>query len=187
MVLRDVNLVPEQVLHRRYVIRHVAAWSFAYLLLLGFSAGAYTVYTRGVLARRRPPTDEAQLRKRLATTIAEVQEKVFQVERLAFVRRMSRPGSMTLVLDRLAQDLDPQTWLTEFSLQTREGSGATLVLSGRSVSHAKLGTLIGQLTSDRMFGNVVLKTADEERGSTGSIDQPSDLIAFTIQGEVLGE
>ena len=187
MALRDVNLVPEHVLHGRYVIRRVAAWVLAYLLLIGSCVGAYVGYTQGILARRSPPTSEAQVRQRLTATIVEVQKKMSEVERLAFVRRVSRPGGVTLVLDRLAAIMDPQIWLTDFSLQAHEGSGATLVLSGLSVSNAKLGALIGQLTTDRMFGNVVLKNAAEARGSAGSHNGPSALITFTIQAEIHGE
>jgi Tfp pilus assembly protein PilN len=187
MALRDVNLVPEHVLHGRYVIRCITAWVLAYLLLIGSCVGAYVVYTQRTLARRSPPISEAQLRKQLAATIVEVQKKMSEVERLAFVRRVSRPRGATLVLDRLAAVMDPQIWLTDLSLLTHEGSGTTLVLSGLSVSHAKLGALIGQLTNDRMFGNVVLKRAAEARGSADANDRSSDLIAFTIQADIHGE
>ena len=187
MALRDVNLVPAHVLHGRYVARHVAAWGLAYLLLIGSCVGAYVGYTQGVLARRSPPTSEAQVRKRLAATIVEVQEKMAEVERLAFVRRVSRPWEVTHLLDRLVAGMDLQTWLTDLSLQAHDDSGASLVLTGLSVSNAKLGSLLGQLTKDPMFGNVVLKSAAEARGPSGSDDQPSNLIVFTIQAEIHGE
>jgi Tfp pilus assembly protein PilN len=187
MALRDVNLVPDHVLHGRYVTRRVSAWVLAYLLLIGSCVGAYVGYTQGVLARRSPPTSAAQVRQRLAATIVEIQKKMSEIERLAFVRRLSHPGGVTLALDRLAADMDPHVWLTDFSLQAHEGSGATLVLSGLSASNAKLGALIGQLTSDRVFGNVVLKNAAEASGTAGSEDRPSDSIAFTIQAEIHGE
>jgi len=187
MALRDVNLVPEHVLHRRYVIRHIAAWGLAYSILLGSCVGAYVSYSQGVLARRTSPMNEGQVRKHLAAAIAGIQEKMAELERLAFVRRMSRAEGVTHVLDRLAAVMDPQTWLTGLSLQVHEDSGATLVLTGLSVSNAKLGSLIGQLTSDRMFGNVALKSAAEARGPAGTDGEPSDLIAFTIQAEIHGE
>ena len=138
MALRDVNLVPEPVLQRRYMIRRVAAWGLAYLLVLGSCVGAYVGYTKGVLARRSPPTNEAQERKRLAATIVEIREKTEELERLAFVRRVSRAVKVTPVLGRLAEIMDPKTWLTHLSLQAHEDSVATLVLSGLSISNAKL-------------------------------------------------
>jgi hypothetical protein len=183
MALRDVNLVPEQVLHRRYVIRHLYAWGGAYLLLFGILAGSYLGYTRVVLAQRNPAIPEEQLRKGLAVTITEIQRKTEELERLAFVRQASRSGDAPQVLGRLAEIMDPQVWLTDLTLQARETAGSTLLLDGLSVSNSLLGSLIKQLNDDPLFGKVVLKSADETQGSTGSDAAPTNLIRFAIAAE----
>ena len=183
MALRDVNLVPEPVLQKRYLNRHLAAWGVACLLLAGVVMGAYIGYTRGILARRRPTIDEEQVRKRLALTITDIHAKTEELERLAFVRQASRPGEAPQVLSRLAAIMDPQIWLTDLSLQARELSGSTLLLNGLSVSNATLGALIKQLNDDPMFDNVVLKHATETPGATGSDERLTNLIQFTIEAE----
>lgn len=187
MALRDVNLVPAQVLHRRSLTRHIVAWGLAYLLLLGCCAGVYVGVTRVISPRDNAGRDEALLRKRLAETIAEIQKKTAEVEQMAFVRRMSRPGDSCRALDWLAANMGAQTWLTDFLFQAANDSGASLVLTGFSASNEELGVLINQITSDRMFANVMLKTSDEVHAPPESSGLSPTLVAFTIQVDIRGE
>ncbi len=190
MALRDVNLVPEPVLQGRYARRHLVAWGVACLLVAAACAAAHVHFTRRALARGGAPVSEAEMRRRLVTAIVQVQDKMAEVERLAFARRMSRPVGAAHVLDALASHMDADTWLTALSLRERDGGGMGLVANGLCVSNAKLGLLIGDLTGDPLFASVVLRNAVEAGGGdrSGNGDgAPDALTSFTIQAELHGE
>ncbi len=187
MVLRDVNLVPAPVLHRRFITRHIVAWGLAYILLLVCCVGVYVGVTRGIRPRDSAAGDEDLLRKRLAATIAEIQKKTAEVEQMAFVRRVSRPGNSCRALDWLAANMDAHTWLTDFLFRAANDSGASLVLTGFSASNEELGALINQISSDRMFANVMLKTADEVHAPPEFSGRSPTLVAFTIHVDIRGE
>jgi Tfp pilus assembly protein PilN len=187
MALRDVNLVPEALLERRRARRHLAIWGLAALSLLVCCAGGYVGYTQIAFTRLSSRTNEAQERRRLAATVREIREKTEELERLAFVRRVSRAASVTPVLNRLAEILDPQTWLTQFALQMNDSAGARLSLSGVCESNTRLGALIGQLTGEPMFRNVTLKSAAEAAGATGAGDRATNAVLFTIQTDIREE
>ncbi len=91
MALRDINLVPAAVLQRRYLSRHAVAWGLAYGLCAAMLVGAYVWSTSGIIARRRAPVREEEVRKRLAATIAEIVSKQEDIERLEFVRDLVSP------------------------------------------------------------------------------------------------
>lgn len=187
MALRDVNLVPEPVLLRRYVVRHLYAWVGAFVLLIALLASGYYFYTRGILARRGSDVSQDQVRKSLAVTIAEIQRKTVELERLAFVRQATRPGEAPQVLARLAEVMDPNLWLTDLTLEAREESGSLLQMNGLSVSNATLSTLIGRLNGDPMFKDMVLKNAVETLGVTSPEGAPTNLIHFMIEAETRTE
>lgn len=118
MALRDVNLVPESILQRRYLLRHGVGWALAYGLLVAVLLGAYLAYTQATVAKHRVPGSEKEVRQRLADTIAEIEGKKDELDRLALVRHVSRPFGTAEILGRLAEIMDPMTWLTEISVET---------------------------------------------------------------------
>lgn len=183
MALRDVNLVPEAVLQRRYLLRHASLWALAGLTVMGTLAGAYAFYTRAVLTRREPRVSEAEARRLLSEMVADIDGKMQQLEHLAYVRRVSRPGCAARALDGLAAAMDPQTWLTGLSLNMHSNSTASVVASGLAGSNAKLGSLIGKLSGTGRFRNVVLMNASEASDSSSSDGAPVRVVAFTVQAE----
>jgi len=186
MALRDVNMVPDEVLNRRYAGRHLAAWGVCYLLTLGFAAAGYATYVRTSVAQHPPAMDEQQVRRQLASTIIGIQQKKDDLERLALARRVAGVATAPRALTRLAEIMDPAMWLTDLTFQAGKETRAGLLFNGRSVSHARLGAFVRQLGGDRMFRNVALRNATQLQGSSAA-NEPSNTVQFTVSADIVGD
>jgi len=187
MALRDINLVPENVLQRRYGVRHAIGWCLAYGLLIVLLLSGYFAYTHRVVTKRRVPTSESEVRKRLAATIADIEVRKQDIERLAFVRHISQPFGTAEILGRLAQIMDPKTWLTTCSVSAGEGGAPLLVMQGLAFSNARLGATMRALAEDDHFEDLVLKNSSEVKMSLDMPGVPENIIQFHIEATVVTE
>lgn len=185
MAVRDVNLVPEPVLQRRYARRHATGWAVAYGLVITALLGGYFVHTQGVIARRRHATSEDDVRKRLAGAVAEIETRKRELERLAFVREVSHPVGPVATLGRLAAAMDPGTWLTHLSLTIAPGTDTGLTMEGRALSNASLGAMIRGLSESDSFTDVVLGSSSELRGRGSGEETPDTVVQFRVRAKAV--
>ena len=57
MALREINLVPTEVLQQKYIARHIFLWAGGLVFFLGLILGFYQYQVRMVLPQQRPVTN----------------------------------------------------------------------------------------------------------------------------------
>jgi len=190
MALREVNLVPGEVLTRIRVRRHAILW--VVLLLFGVLAVALafggTMYR--MMARRGPSRDTVKMEADIKTVLREVQGVQDELEALSFIDRISARQSYADVLYVLSTLMSTNTWLIELRLNDRGDryGSKQAIMNGYAFSNAEAGTLVSLLSQKPLFEAVELKmaegrdVADTEQGA----HLPERLVFFQIECVVGG-
>jgi hypothetical protein len=184
MALRDVNLIPADIVSRRYVVRHITVWVICLAAILGLIWGGY-VYARQVIQSRgavagRATVIEAELREVIAS-ILRVQG---ELEGLSFVNALLDRRPATEVLWTLAELMNDDTHLESLQMGGAGGS-SQLSLTGFSASNTSLGDFVSRLTKDPMFARVDLKYSRElGEGPPGAGAKPATVIRFEIACQI---
>jgi Tfp pilus assembly protein PilN len=187
MAIREVNLVPDALLHRRYFRRHAVGWAVAYGAAVALLLGASIAFLQRLTALGRTTGNEAEIRKRLVATIATIEERKEGFARLAFVREISCPVGVAQVLGRLAETMDPGTWLTHLTLTVPQGSEMEVGLDGLARSNSQLGTTVNALAKSEAFRDVVLGNATEVNASQYGVKSSNTLIRFSARAKAVVE
>ena len=193
MALREVNLVPPDLLARRHLRRRLCFWAACLAVALSLIFGRYFYQTHVVLAKRRPTTTIEDMRTNLGSRIEEIKQVQKEVERLgeqqAVLEAISIKQSYSRVLLTLADIMNEETWLTQLSIESGASEHkdkediAILRLTGFSFSNEKLANFIKQLSSHHMFKTSILKYARETNmpSANPSSDEPLRLVTFQIE------
>jgi len=83
MALREVNLIPAEVLHQKQIIRHLFLWTGSLALLLGLIFGFYQYQIHAVLPKNRPKTTLEDMHNRLGATLADIKLARQEIEQLS--------------------------------------------------------------------------------------------------------
>lgn len=189
MTLRDINLVPADVLYTNQVKHIVLRWG---LILTGALIAVFSVYgyqSRVVIARLRPSTTLADMHARLGATLDDISATQKAIEQLStqqsILKELSVQHSFPDLLHLLANIMNAQTWLTDMQIETgdREARLHGLRLKGHSVSNELLADFLTQLSAAGPVESVVLKLAQEARlpGLIAESDQLVKVVAFEIE------
>jgi Tfp pilus assembly protein PilN len=187
MALRDVNLMPGAVLQRRLILRHALVWGVTYGAVVALLLAAYLATMQGVASKRRSPMSEEEVRRRIAVTIGQIEQKKEEAERLAFVQDLSRSFGPADVLSHLASIMDPKTWLVSLSTTRDSERGSLLTMQGRAISNARLGATIRAFTTDPMMHDVALGNSSEIRQPSRHGGDVEQLVQFAIEARIKDE
>lgn len=189
MALREINLIPTEILARRHSLRHLFFWAGCLLISLSLICGFYLYKTHFILAKKRALTTLKDTHKDLGTRIEEIKriqeelEKVSQQQSVLETRTRNQPYSIVLL--KLAGIMNKYTWLKQLAIDSGkdEKGEANLKLTGFSFSNEGLGNFLNQLTSEPMFKAVILKYANETEmaQSNQNAGKPVRLIQFQIE------
>ena len=186
MALREVNLIPAEILHLRYTVRHILMWTGGLIFFLGLIFGFYLYQVQRVLPRQRPLTTLEDMHLQLGATMEEIGVIQKEIERLsnqeAFIKKLSRTQPFSKLLFKLSVIMNAQTWLTRLMVDTTAEDKEKVLemkLYGFSLSNEDLGEFLTRLSEDRLFEDVILKYAREneikdlfkERKSTVNVIQ----------------
>ena len=167
MALREINLVPADMLARRHLGRHLSFWGmtlgFVLMLILGFH-----LYQRQfVLGSQRIPGNLEGIKSAITLKSEQIKTLQAEMERLKqkrnAIRRIAGNLRYTMILATLADRLNASTWFTQLSLE-RDGmqsGSANLKAQGSSFGNEELGNFLNQLSGESVFQNVSLKYARE--------------------------
>ena len=187
MALRDVNLIAVDILERRYTLRHLVLWCGSLIAVAALTLGLYAYQTRIHDAAKRELLNAADPGVILTAMTSEMKKgqqelAVALKQRDQLVAMSALQRSYALVMAKLAQIMNDQTWLQQLVLETGRDRVTRLKLAGSSLSHDFLGDFMQRLSSDPLFGSVVLKSAQESeiRLSGGSSVQ------FQIDCDIAG-
>ena len=189
MALREINLVPTEVLQQKYIARHIFLWAGGLVFSLGLIFGFYQYQVRMVLPQQRPVTTLEDMHVQLGATMEEINATQKEIERLShqesFIKKLSTIQPFSRLLKKLSIIMNAQTWLTKLSINAgteddRRAPG--IILYGFSLSNDDLGSFLTRLSDDPLFEDIVLKYAKETQKAGSSQDRktPVKVIQFQI-------
>lgn len=190
MALREINLVPADVVYRKYQIRHLFVWAGCLLFFLSLIFGFYLYQVYFVLPRNRPVATIKDIHTQLGATIEEISETQKEIERLrvqeSFLKELIWNQSFSRVLLRLSEIMNNRTWLARLAIdaeKNRDRGEPGMSLSGYTLSNDDLGNFLTRLSVDSLFQGVLLKYAKESRITLSRENQktPVRVIGFEIE------
>ena len=167
MALRDINLIPTEILERRYLVRHLLLWLISLVVVAALIMAAHGYQNRMVYGetqnRQGAIKDQAAA---LTRTVGDIRKEQMALnlarrEQVQLVALIEQRRSYSSVLAKLADVMNDQTWLQQLAFNTAQDRTLHLGLMGFSHSHEALGTFIQRLSGEPMFRLVVLKSAQE--------------------------
>jgi Tfp pilus assembly protein PilN len=192
MALRDINLVPADVLFHQHLVRHISFWAGCLILSLSL-VGSFYVYEKHVtLSKKRPFESLKDTNTQLGATLEEIKRVQGELERLhteqSALERIAGSQSYAKILVKLAEVMNESTWLTEIALDQVKGEERlfSLKISGFSLSNEEVGNFLNKLSKEQMFRSTALKYARETKIGQWSRDaDPSiKLIKFQLECNV---
>ena len=178
MALREINLIPADILHKKYLFRRFFLWAGCLSLCLSLIFVFYLYQVHVVLLKKRPGTTFGDMHKQLGTTLEEIKETQQEIQRLSlqesFLKNLTRIQPVSKLLLKLSEIMNTRTWLTKLTIDAETEEEKTfpgIELYGSSLSNEDLGNFLTQLSVEPMFYNVVLKYANETRISNSQQDR----------------
>ena len=192
MALRDVNLVPAEILTRRHVRRHLLFWAGCTIISLSLVFAPFLYQTYVTLPQKSTLTFITKTHTELGAQIQEIKRLQDQLKGLrqqqSVLEIITRKQPYAKVLAKLTQIMDPGTWLTMLTMDDGEDkdSDPRLKLAGLSLSNEELGNFLHRLSSESLFESVVLKYADETEASRSEkhAPRPEKRIRFQVECRV---
>ncbi len=189
MALRDINLIPAQVLHKKYLFRHLFLWAGCLFICIFLIFGFYIYQIHVVLPIKRPATTLEDMHKQLGATIEEIKETQQEIQKLSlqesFLNNLKRIQPFSRLLLKLSEIMNAQTWLTQLTIDAGtedEEVVSSIKLYGYSLSNNDLGNFLTLLSGEPLFNNVILKYAKETKIAKLLPDRntPARVIQFQI-------
>jgi Tfp pilus assembly protein PilN len=189
MAVRDINLIPEEILERRSLIRHLLLWLSSLVVAAALIMAAHGYQNRIVSGetqnRQGAIKDQAAALTRIVGDIRKEQKELnlARREQVQLVALIEQRRSYSPVLAKLADVMNDQTWLQQLAFNTAQDRTLHLGLMGFSHSHESLGTFIQRLSGEPMFRLVVLKSAQESKDQLSG----SAPVQFQIECDIAKE
>ena len=190
MALREVNLIPSDIMSSRYQRRHLFFWAGWLIVSLSLLGSYFSYQTHFVLNKERPMNNLEDIHALIGTKINDINSIQAELERVDLqqnvLKTIKRNRPFSSVLFRLSNIMNEDTWLTGLAIDSAsdkdKSDNDNLELTGLALSNDKLGNFISQLSSDDLFKDVVLRYAKETRGTRTYPDSEADtsLIQFQI-------
>ena len=193
MALREINLVPSNILARRELLRHFSFWAGCLVILLAPIFGFYVYRAGATTAQNRTIADPDDINKHMSQQIDAVKRIQKELELLnnqqADLQAIVRHSDYSRILSKLADTVNGYTWLK--SLQIDSGSNpedpTMLQIRGRATTNEALGNFLNRLGSNPLFENVVLKYATETLMEKSDVndENPEKRVEFEIVCRIL--
>ena len=192
MALREINLIPAQILSRRQLARHLLFWSGCLLLVLALIGGSYFFQSYAVLSKKGTMLTLNDMQTHLGMRIEEIKRIKDELARLdqqqAALEAIARNHPYSKILFKLADMMNPDTWLTQLAIDSGQEKGGqiALILTGLSFSNAELGNFVDRFSNDPLFNAVQLQYAKETQMKLSNQRDaaPLRLIQFGMEGRI---
>ncbi|MCK4389746.1 MAG: PilN domain-containing protein [Desulfobacterales bacterium] len=191
MALREINLIPAEILNRQHLVRHFCFWTGCLVTSLALILGIYLYQSRAVLAEKQTLAKLEVKYDELGVKIQEINQIQKELQNLAeqqvVLSNITRTQPYSRVLVRLAQIMSEHTWLTQLVIEggTDTDARPNLKLTGLSHSNKDLGEFVNRLSNEPLFKAVTLKYARETRKAVSrETESPLILIQFQIESHV---
>lgn len=196
MALRDINLIPGDMLYQQQLRRHVSFWAGCLAISLTLVVGIYLYQRHAIMAEKEILTRLKADQQQLAAKIEEMNQIKEELQKIAEKRvvlnKITGNQAYSQVLLKLAEIMNEYTWLKQLTLEDDkdyedpEDDRIRLKLTGFSYSNEDLGNFLIQLSSQPLFKGVVLNYAKEttERHVKDRMTTAVSLIEFQIDCHV---
>lgn len=196
MALRDINLIPGDMLYQQQLRRHVSFWAGCLAISLTLVVGIYLYQRHAIMAEKEILTRLKADQQQLAAKIEEMNQIKEELQKIAEKRvvlnKITGNQAYSQVLLKLAEIMNEYTWLKQLTLEDDkdyedpEDDRIRLKLTGFSYSNEDLGDFLIQLSSQPLFKGVVLNYAKEttERHVKDRMTTAVSLIEFQIDCHV---
>jgi Tfp pilus assembly protein PilN len=190
VALREINLIPSEVMAARTMTRHLSFWAACLVAALGVVLGFYVVERyrinlerQWLMGMKNVPgqlTMAVDLQKRLQGHL----DKLNQQKTMATAVK-AKGVPVAPVIARLSQLMNDETWLTQLTMEAVEGQKEMrLLLTGFSASNERLGDFLNRLAADGSFKAVVLQFAGESDKEAPGQKRVQGRIRFNIGCQV---
>ncbi len=192
MALREINLVPEDILARRHLWRHLSFWGMTLGFALALIFGVHVYQRHSELAARQRPGNLEGLKTAMTLKSEKIKALQADMEHLKRKRDAIRliVGNLpyTGILASLAGILNGATWFTHLSLERDRNlpGAASLKIQGSSFHNKELGNFLNLLSGEGLFQNVSLKYARESELATSAQNRAAsvEVTHFQIECQV---
>ncbi len=188
MALREINLVPSNILARRQLLRHFSFWAGCLVILLAPIFGFYVYRAGATTAQNRTIANPDDINKHMSQQVSTVKRIQRELELLnkqqADLQAIVRYSDYSGILSKLADTMNGYTWLK--SLKIDSGSNpddpTMLLVSGCATPNEALGNFLNRLGSNPLFEDVVLKYATETLMENSDVndEKPEKQVEFEI-------
>jgi Tfp pilus assembly protein PilN len=167
MALREINLIPPDILDAVHLRRRIGIWGSVLTFSLAFIFGLYFYQTEVVYTRKSPVIAVSALESELTNKMAEIKSLKVKLEKLSqqqeVLQTIMPAHSYSALLFKLSAMMNGYTWLTQLRIDDirKEEGRAEMEMTGFSFSNEDLGNLLNQLSAEPLFPEVVLKYAKE--------------------------
>ncbi|MBW1962305.1 MAG: PilN domain-containing protein [Deltaproteobacteria bacterium] len=162
MALREINLIPSDIMLHRYLVRHMGLWAGLLAILLAPIVSYYIYQTKVALSYRPLETTLGDITRNINTKLQEiktVQNRVKKVNhRLSDIESVTSQQSYALILFKLSKAVNRYLWLRSLSIQS-QSKNSELLINGYALSNEAIGDLLNRLSTDELFEKVVLNYA----------------------------
>jgi len=188
MALREINLVPEDILTKLHFRQHLYLWATFLTISLALIFGLHLYQTSVAMAQKHPFISLKDTDTDLASKIEEIKQMQKELEGLnqkqAALVAVTGNISYSRILLKLSGMINGQTWLTRLDIDNgrERGDVINLQLTGFSSHNEELGDFLNQLSSEPLFEDVLLKYAKEaKRAASGKEDDEEiEMINFQV-------
>nr|WP_320015235.1 hypothetical protein [uncultured Desulfobacter sp.] len=200
MAVREINLVPGDVLEKNIRSRHLWFWGKGLILLMVGLCFAWLVQYRIVDLQKKALPPQRFTGDQVAASIkaiSELQDRITAIqEKNRSLSRMAR-RQMVDIIAEIAACMNDRTWLTRLSVERdREKKQISLlVCEGMSWDHRSLGRFLDRLAQAPGIEQVVLEDAGKpvaaglsktDRDRAGQVDRSADAVRFRITAVTAG-
>ena len=192
MALREINLIPEDILVRQRLSRHLLLWAGCMAILLAMIFSFHLYRTRTALAQKSPYTSIKEVESRLGSRIEMINRTQIELTKLnrqqAVLVKVTRNMKYSWLLLKLSNMMNEYTWLTRIVIEKEGEDKVNLQIAGWSFRNEELGSFMDQLSGDSTFNNVELKYAKNAKAKEleKNVGESAALIKFQIDCSVSG-
>ena len=193
MALREINLVPSNILARRQLLRHCSFWAGCLGILLAPIFGFYVYQAGATMAQNRSILNPDDINKHLLRQMEAIKRSQEELESLnkqqTDLQAVAGHSQYSKILFKLADTVNGSTWLKSLRIDSGRNSKDPIMLqvSGYAETNEALGNFLNRLGGNPLFDNVVLKHATETQLEESGVkdENPSKQVEFEIACRIL--
>ncbi len=183
MALRQINMIPANVLARTAITRHLLFWSKGLVLILLVFVMFYFVQLNGFARKQKAQYSDASMKAKIASQVTQTRKDADDMNAMIQDLKLKSGLLATLTSQQQYYDIlavfagafNDQTWINNLSIQRGQEEGkdsSQLMVDGFSQSHNTLGTFLESLSTNPRIQEVVLVYAKKLEEMAVKKDQP---------------